>query len=77
MSDDIVTRLYDLCICCRCGCEQSCSECEAADEIERLQEELALWKKTAKHVRYHHCKPIGCRFCSIYAEEYPNDPVVE
>lgn len=37
MTDDIVTRLYNLCICCRCGCEQQCSDCEAADEIERLR----------------------------------------
>lgn len=75
MIDDIVTRLKD--IHNEDFIEQVEIARQAINEIERLRSELSLWKQTAKHVRYHHCKPVGCRYCAIYAEEYPNDPVVE
>jgi len=48
MTDDIVTRLRDN---CACGITDDfgivCTFCTAADEIERLQVERDMWKKTS------------------------------
>ena len=50
MTDDIVTRLREKCDITDCVNVRSialvkCDNCEAADEIERLREEVRLWKK--------------------------------
>ena len=76
MAEDIVTQLRNLAPTLQRG-EGRSTVYGSAIEIENLKEELALWKKTARHVRYHHCKPAGCRYCATFAKEYPNDPVVE
>lgn len=70
MTDDIVTRLYNLCICCRCGCEQQCSDCEAADEIERLRGLVHRWE-TCKLVVESLCDMDNPEsFCDTCKETY-------
>lgn len=68
MTDDIVTRLHE-----NCGCYAAnefgynCTNCDAADEIERLREDVIYWQALS------YCPKCGCGQCQDNEEALNNE----